>query len=71
MNANLQGCPLSHRELEIVGHMADGTTAKVIAQKTGLTFNTINMFIKMARRATGAKNSTALVATALRKGWIT
>lgn len=63
--------PLTFRELQIVKLMADGNAVKEIAKQLDLSFNSVNMFIKVARRAAGAKNAPALVATALRQGWIT
>lgn len=65
-----QECPLSAREIEIIGYLAQGNTAKEIAGETGLTHNSINMMIKIARRVVGAKNTPHLTAIALRKGWI-
>jgi DNA-binding CsgD family transcriptional regulator len=65
-----QECPLTSQEIEIVKHLADGLTAKGIANKTGLTEFSIAMRIKIARRVTAAKNTPHLAAIALRKGWI-
>lgn len=65
-----QECPLTAREIEIAKHLADGHTAKVISEKTGLTEFSVTMQIKIARRVVGARNSTHFAAIALRKGWI-
>lgn len=61
---------LSARDIEIIKLMAAGHPAKVIGPKIGLSFETVTKDIAAARRIAKAKNSTALVATALRKGWI-
>lgn len=63
-------CPLTGQEIQIVQHLADGLTAKAIANKTGLTEFSIAMRIKIARRVAAAKNTPHLAAIALRKGWI-
>jgi len=64
-------CPLSAREIEIVTHLAEGKTAKDIADLTGLSWASVNQRIKTMRRIVGAENSPHLAAIALRKGWIT
>jgi DNA-binding CsgD family transcriptional regulator len=66
----MEPCPLNAQEIEIVKHLADGLTAKGIANKTGLTEFSIAMRIKIVRRVISAKNASHLTAIALRKGWI-
>lgn len=66
-----QQCPLTARELEIVRHLSNGETAASIAGKIEATEFSVAMQIKIARRVVGARNSSHLAATALRKGWIT
>jgi len=63
-------CPLPARITEVVSLIADGLSAKEIAIKLGISPNTTNSYIATAMAITGVHRSTALVATALRKGWI-
>ncbi len=63
-------CPLTAIELEIARHLSNGETAASIAGKIGSTPAAVNMKIKIARRVVGARNSSHLATTALRKGWI-
>jgi len=65
-----QKCPLTARELEIARLLSNGETAASISGKIGCTTHSVNMQIKIARRVVGARNSSHLAATALRKGWI-
>lgn len=66
-----QSCPLTSSELEIVRRLADGQSAKEIAAVLGRSHFGINANTKIMRRTVDAKNSAALVAMALRRGWIT
>ncbi len=63
-------CPLKPGELEAVQLFADGETAKSSARKTNTSPHSINFRLNHARRVVDVKTTTALVATALRKGWI-
>jgi DNA-binding CsgD family transcriptional regulator len=63
-------CPFPARITEVVSLIADGLSAKEIAIKLGISPNTTNSYIATAMAITGVHRSTALVATALRKGWI-
>lgn len=63
-------CPLSPRQIEVVGLMADGKSAREISIILGLSHNTINSYIATALDVTGTCKATGLVAHCLRKGWI-
>ncbi len=62
---------LNSRQLEIMRWKADGKTTAEIGEILGLSRFTIDTYIERALKATDTLNMTALVATALRKGWIT
>lgn len=61
---------LPTRLTDIIAMMADGLTAKEMAKHLNISPNTVNSYIATAMAITGVHRSTALVATALRKGWI-
>jgi DNA-binding NarL/FixJ family response regulator len=47
---------LSYREMQIISYMANGCTAKQIAQQIGLKYRTIEMYISKIRKKLQAKN---------------
>ena len=57
---------LSAREAEIVAHLADGASNKLIARRLGLTDNTIKFHLKKIYVKLGVTSRTAAVARALR-----
>lgn len=61
---------LPTRLTDIIAMMADGLTAKEMAKHLNISPNTVNSYIAVAMAHAGVHRSTALVATALRKGWI-
>jgi len=63
-------CPLSSRQIEVVWWMAEGKTAAEIGMILGITTYTVQTYIASAKDSAGAHKETALVAIALRKGWI-
>lgn len=65
-----QICPLSPRQIEVVGLMADGKSAREISGILGISTNTINSYIATALDVTGTCKATGLVAHCLRRGWI-
>lgn len=48
---------LTYRETEILKYVADGLTAKQIAQCIGLERRTIEIYIQNLRKKLGAKNT--------------
>lgn len=61
---------LPTRLIDIIAMMADGLTAKEIAKHLNIPPNTVNSYIAVAMAHAGVHRSTALVAKALREGWI-
>lgn len=66
----MSNSPLPPRITEVVSLIADGLTAKEIAKRLGISPTTIGNYIASAMAITGVHRSTALVAKALREGWI-
>lgn len=66
-----KSCPLTPRQVECVKLSADGYSQKRIAHALGLSFHTVSTYLRHARDVVGAGTETALVAIALRRGWIT
>lgn len=61
---------LTQKQIEVIELIADGKTSRDIAEIIGMSKYGIDERIKKSLAATGAANSTALVAMSLRKGWI-
>lgn len=66
----MSASPLRTEELAAVTAFANGETAKSAARKLNTSAHVVNNHLQAARRVANAKTTTALVATALRKGWI-
>ena len=64
-------CPLTWREIEIIALLADGMAWKVVGRHLGVKTGSVEWIVREAKRKTGSKTVVELVATALRKGWIT
>lgn len=64
------GSPLSEKELECVLWLADGKSAEEIAMIMGRSKWTIQKRIESAKQYAMVAKDTALVAKALRMGWI-
>lgn len=63
-------CPLKPRQLEAVKWLAEGKSAAEIGILMGKPHRTMEKIIFSAKDAAGVHKLTALVATALRQGWI-
>lgn len=65
-------CPLTHRQLEVLQHCAEGLNYADIARELGITHKGIHKLLQEARQklSLGAANRTHLVAIAMREGWI-
>lgn len=61
---------LSHREIEILGYVADGNPNKEIACILKISEQTVRNHIASILRKLNAKNRTHAVVLALRHGWI-
>lgn len=67
----MSDCPLNETELSIVVRLAEGKTAKEISNDLGLAYTYVSDQMKLARRVAKVSNTRALVAVAVRQGWIT
>lgn len=63
-------CPLSQRQIKVVEKLSQGLQAKAAANDLHMTTVTVNRDIEKAMKASNTRNTTGLVATALRQGWI-
>lgn len=63
-------CPLTPRQLECVSMLAEGKHAKEIAHVWGVKLHKVNDLLVVCRRRAGVTKETALVAKAIREGWI-
>lgn len=61
---------LSKRQLEIIHWKAAGKTTEEIATIMGISVHTVNTHVERAFKLTNTVNITALVATAIREGWM-
>ena len=62
--------PLTARELEVLGHLADGLSNKAIAARLGISDETVKFHLSAVFGKLGASNRTDAVRHALRKGLI-
>ena len=62
--------PLTARELEVLGHLADGLSNKAIAARLGISDETVKFHLSAIFGKLGASNRTDAVRHALRKGLI-
>lgn len=64
-------CPLNTDQVSLVERLADGKQLKQIAFEDGISLTSAHLRIKAARAAAGDLNTnSALVAKAVRNGWI-
>ncbi|MDX3926755.1 MAG: LuxR C-terminal-related transcriptional regulator [Shinella sp.] len=61
---------LKDKHMTCIAMLADGKSAKQIAHSMGASTNAVYWMIRDAKKAIGVKKETALVATAIREGWI-
>lgn len=66
----IEGCPLSVNEIECVSWLAEGKSAAETAIIIGSTQYTVQRRLKSAMDYAMVCKNTALVAKALRMGWI-
>lgn len=64
------GCPLTARQFEIVGLLADGLAPKSIATRLGITHNTVRTTIGNAARTLKVSGAAGLITEAGRRGWL-
>ncbi|QEP29890.1 hypothetical protein HYP99_gp103 [Sinorhizobium phage ort11] len=63
-------CPLTEPQLEVIRWFSYGKTYEDIASILNCTVKAVNRRMERAWQSTGTFNKTALVAMALRQGWI-
>lgn len=63
-------CPFDEIQVSILRALADGRLRRTIARDMGITKHYLDVLISRMLIRTRASNSTHLVATALRSGWI-
>lgn len=63
-------CPLTERELEILRHVDDTTTAADIADRLHLSAGTVRNYISSAMAKLSARSRTEAARTARDQGWI-
>lgn len=63
-------CPLMPRQLECITLASYGYTMENMAHKIGISVHTVRTYLRNARDIVGVGSETALVAMALRRGWI-
>lgn len=63
-------CPLGTRQLEAIRWLAEGKSVAEIAIIMGQPIWTLDSYVKTAKSTAGVYKVTALVATAIRNGWI-
>ena len=56
-------------DMLVIGYLSDGLTEKEVAETMGATVRYIHFRIERRRRLMGAKNTTNMVAIALRAMW--
>jgi len=61
---------LTQREMQILQHVADGMLNKEIAQKLGLSEQTVKNHITSILRKLNVKDRTQAAVTAIRRGWV-
>jgi DNA-binding NarL/FixJ family response regulator len=62
--------PLTARELEVLGHLADGLSNKAIAAHLGISDETVKFHLSAILGKLGASNRTDAVRLALRRGMV-
>lgn len=66
----MDDCPLTARELQVLGLVADGLEPSEIASRLGVSASTIRTHLSQAIRRTGHVSTLQTVLTAIRRGWV-
>lgn len=62
---------LTRREMEVVGHLAEGLTSNEIARTLAISHHTVDWYINSLQEKMNARNRQHVVALAFRKGLVT
>ena len=62
---------LTGKEIEIIGHLADGLGIKQIHSLVGLSYNTTANYVRYLRMKLGAINTAHIVSIAYKRGILT
>ncbi len=67
------GCPLSVREMEVLGWFASGrvASAKHVAARLGCSEKTVQNHVVAAARSLGTSGKLQTVIVAMQRGWVT
>ena len=65
-----EATPLTLREAEILGHIADGSTNREISRRLGISENTIKTHVGRILEKLGTSSRSAAVALARTRGWL-
>ena len=63
-------CPLTPREMEILGEVAEGNSNRVIGLRLGISEQTVKNHLAKVLQRLRAPDRTAAVVIALRNGWL-
>lgn len=63
-------CPLTDREIDVLREALDGSTIRVIAERTHLAQGTVRNYISTAMAKLGAETRVAAARSAWNEGWI-
>lgn len=63
-------CPLTDREIDVLREALDGSTIRVISERTHLAQGTVRNYISTAMIKLGAETRVAAARTAWNEGWI-
>ena len=67
---NVEPCPLSNRELDVLRKLAEGKVYKQIAQELGLSTSTVRTHLHNTYAKLGAQDRAQAVLTSTDRGWI-
>lgn len=68
--SELSECPLTRREIIAIQLSADGLSAKRVAYEMAISENTVIHYLNSARDKLRSGNMASLIATSMRRGWI-
>jgi len=70
LQSQMSGKSLTHRELQVLNHVAEGTSNKEIARELYISQQTVKNYMSSIMRKLQAKNRAHAVILAIRQGWM-